>query len=349
MLRLSLSALLLSAAFPAMANDSVAEIGAGGIVLARNYEVWLEKEDLFLSRDLVTVDYVFKNHSETDVETVVAFPMPPIAGNPDGDVSIPVREGDNFLGFTVSIDGKPVTPQLQQRIYAAGVDVTEDFLKQGIPSLPYGDPTWDALDKLPPEVVADWVRRGLIVVEEWDAGKGMEKHAMPRWELRSAYWWNATFPAGREVKVSHRYKPAVGATAGLNFYWDGNKSDYWDSYADKYCIDESFRKALDKASAEASGLFEHRLDYVLTSGGNWANGTIGEFHLTVDKGSPDLLVSFCGTGVKKTGATRFEMTAKDFWPEKDIHLLFVEKYRQEFDATSNLRRQKPVVMKKDGG
>lgn len=349
MLRLSMTALMLSAALPAIANDSVGEIGAGGIVLARNYEITLDREDLFLSKELITVDYVFQNRSQKDVETIVAFPMPAISGNPDGDIAIPQDSTDNFLGFTVTHDGQAIAPELQQRIYAAGVDVTEEFGKQGVPALPDGEATFAALDKLAPETIADWENRGIVTVQEWDAGKGMEKHVMPRWELRSTYWWKATFPAGKAVKVSHRYKPAVGATAGLNFYWDGKKSDYWAEYEDKYCIDDGFKRALDKAAAQGDGLFEQRLDYILTSGGNWMNGTIGEFHLTVDKGSPDNLVSFCGTGVKKTGATRFEMTAKDYWPEKDIHVLFVERFQQNFDETSNLKRQKPIVAKKDGG
>ena len=50
-------------------------------------------------------------------------------------------------------------------------------------------------------------------------------------------------------------------------------------------------------------LMEQRLDYVLTTGGNWALGTIGDFKLTIDKGDPENLVSFCGENVKKTGPT----------------------------------------------
>ena len=63
-------------------------------------------------------------------------------------------------------------------------------------------------------------------------------------------------------------------------------------------------------------LMEQRLDYVLTTGGNWALGTIGDFKLTIDKGDPANLVSFCGENVKKTGPTTFEMTAKDYYPDR---------------------------------
>ena len=51
---------------------------------------------------------------------------------------------------------------------------------------------------------------------------------------------------------------------------------------------------------------------MLTTGGNWAVGTIGKFKLTVDKGDPKALVSFCGDNVKKIGPTTFEMTADGF-------------------------------------
>ena len=42
---------------------------------------------------------------------------------------------------------------------------------------------------------------------------------------------------------------------------------------------------------------QNAIEYVLTTGGNWALGNIGEFNLTIDKGDPKNLVSFCGEGV----------------------------------------------------
>jgi hypothetical protein len=42
---------------------------------------------------------------------------------------------DNFLGFTVEADGQAIEPQLQQRAYAAGVDVT-DLPRAGLPVSP---------------------------------------------------------------------------------------------------------------------------------------------------------------------------------------------------------------------
>ncbi len=314
----------LLAAGSASANDSVAEIGAGGIVLGSTDAVLLEKEVLFISPSLVTVDYVFRNQSDKDVDTIVAFPMPVIEPSFDSDISIPEQESDNFLGFSVTHDGQPVTPSLDQRAFAAGVDVTEDLKARAIPLMPTADVVTKALAGLPDDVKGDWIARGLIREDEFDAGQGLQKEVSARWGLRSAYWWKAQFPAGKALAVSHRYKPAVGASAGLSFFFDGKRGDLWDEYAGKYCIDDGFEKALKKKTDAGVTMVEKRIDYILTSGGNWATGTIGSFTLAIDKGSPDALVSFCGEGVKKTGPTRFELTATDFYPERDIHILVAE-------------------------
>ena len=79
-----------------------------------------------------------------------------------------------------------------------------------------------------------------------------------------------------------------------------------------------------EAAAAKSGphYTEQWISYILTTGANWS-GPIGKFKLTVDKGREKDFVSFCGTGVKKVGPTTFEMSATDFYPQKDLHVLFL--------------------------
>ena len=79
-------------------------------------------------------------------------------------------------------------------------------------------------------------------------------------------------------------------------------------------------------------LMEHRLDYVLTTGGNWALGTIGDFKLMIDRGDRANIVSFCGDNVKKTGPTTFEITAKDYYPDKDLKILILHPFETEGEA-----------------
>lgn len=312
-----------SYALPAHANDSTAELGNGGIILTRSDAVRLVSEDLYLSMDEVRVDYVFENRKDEAVETIVAFPMPDLRGGIDNNIALPTDTADNFLEFTTEIDGKPVKAQLDQRAEVAGIDMTGIVKGPGVPLFPFGEATAEAIKALPDPVKADWIASGLLQKMEFNAGKGWETAYYPKWTLRSAYWWRATFPAKAQVAVSHRYKPSVGASAGVYLVRDGKPNEYFADYQSKYCIDDDFLAGLIKADNEDRTLTEFRLDYVLTSGGNWANGTIGKFHLTVDKGSPDNMVSFCGEGVKKTGPTTFEMTAENYYPEKDIRVLIV--------------------------
>lgn len=332
MKRLSAAVLLTLCAAPALANNSTAELGAGGLILARTDAVTMEKEVLSISPELVSVDYVFRNVTDKDVSTIVAFPMPEIDGSPYQFPSVPKDPDDNFLGFSVTIDGAPVVPQLEQKAFALGVDVSEELAARGIPLYPNGDKVFAALAKVPPDVAGDWIDRGIAIIDEYDDGSGMKKVLSPFWAMRSTYWWRATFPAGKAVAVSHRYAPSVGGSAGLNFFSDGKTTEGYEAYVKKYCLDDTIMSAVKRAGAANGGfpnMFESRISYILTTGGNWATGAIGDFTLKVDKGDPEAIVSFCGTGVRKTGPTTFEMTAKDFYPEHDVDILILKSWKED--------------------
>ncbi|PDQ17614.1 hypothetical protein CN311_29205 [Mesorhizobium sanjuanii] len=333
MFRYVVTTALAICAAPALANDSIAELGTGGLILSRSDAVAMESEDLFISADKVTVDYVFRNNTDKDVDAVVAFPMPDIEGGPYEMPAIPDDQSDNFLGFGVAIDGVAVKPQLEQKVFALGIDISADLKAQNVPFYPFGDAAKAALAKLPQAVADDWVNRGIIVEDTSDDGSGMKTVHVPFWQLRSTYWWRSTFPANKAVHVAHHYKPSVGGTSSLSFFHDGQFQGQYGAYKTRYCMDDTFENAVRKAAkADPDGnpkYFENRIAYILTTGGNWASGSIGKFKLTVDKGDPKNLISFCGdnaseVGVRKVGPTTFEMTADDFYPERDIDILLLE-------------------------
>ncbi len=133
------------------------------------------------------------------------------------------------------------------------------------------------------------------------------------------------------MTVEHRYKPSVGGTTGVGFLYEPSEGyDLASEYKTKYCTDESFvsgvRKTLPNPNEPwGAPFFESWISYVLTTGANWGGGTIERFRLVVDKGSPENLVSFCGEDVRKIGPTTFEMVRTDFWPEKDVEILILER------------------------
>jgi hypothetical protein len=309
----------------AFANDSTAELATGGLAYITTDAVEMRSEDLRISMDEVRVRYEFVNTSDQDVTTLVAFPMPDIKGDIDFLVAVPVDDPENFLGFQTTVDGQPVESKVQQRVSALGVDQTTLLQSLGVPLAPRGQAARDALERLPQEQWNELISLGLVAPEEYDSGKGWERHPVPVWLLSTAYYWEQTFPAGETVVVEHRYKPSVGSTAGVSFGYEASQDEPWvKEYFLKYCIDDAFLRAYRKTKTPDGGdtYFENRIDYILTTASNWA-GSIGNFHLVVDKGAPKNLVSFCGEGVKKTGPTTFEMTKTDFYPDKNLAILIL--------------------------
>ena len=61
----------LAVASAAIANDTTASTGAGGLVLERTDAIDMISEDLFISVDEIRIRYVFRNRTPSDVETIV--------------------------------------------------------------------------------------------------------------------------------------------------------------------------------------------------------------------------------------------------------------------------------------
>lgn len=330
--RVSLIALVagLVAMGKASANDSSAELATGGLVLTKNADIEMRLEDLFVSTGEIRVKYRFFNKAAQDKTVTVAFPMPDITvSGPDDEIAMPTENPENILDFSTVADGRPVASRVEQKIFAKGRDLTDLLRKLGLPLHPRLQATNQALDALPKAQWDELIRAGLAEIEEYDAGKGMQKHLEARWTLKTTYYWEQLFPAGKELAVEHRYKPSVGASAGTSLGQKASQKESWyQDYLRKYCIDASFLAAIERAKVAAKSDFpplqERRIAYILKTGGNWA-GPIKSFRLVVDKGEPDSIVSFCGQGVKKISATQFEMTKTDFTPQADLDVLILAK------------------------
>jgi hypothetical protein len=323
-------ALMLAAAGVAKANDSSAALAAGGLVLTRNAAVEMRSEDLYISAKLVRVRYRFLNTSPRDVTLTVAFPMPDITTEGFDDlIAVPTESPTNFLAFRTVVDGQPVKARLEQKAIKNGVDRTALLRAWGVPLAPHLAATNKALDRLPQARKEQLVKLGLAVEDDYDAGKGTEHHLDATWTLKTTYFWTQVFPAGREVAVEHRYQPATGESAGTSWgaaYWPKEK-EYAAEKA-KYCVDPDFEATAARAvkgDAVSPPYTEQRIGYILTTGGNWA-APIGDFHMTIDKGAAANLVSFCGTGVRKTSPTTFEVRYANFTPTSEVAVLILKPY-----------------------
>jgi hypothetical protein len=310
--------LVAAAGAAALANDSVAETAAGGLVLKQSNDIDMLSEDLYVSAREIRVRYVFRNRSARPIRTAVAFPMPDrdLSRDEEGDVSWPAD-------FATRVDGRPVAMQVERRVFARGAEHTALLRQLAIPISGHDadglGAAIQAIQRLPE--VEQRRLAGLGLIERSRAGVSI------LWTVKETWHWEQVFPAGRNLVVEHRYTPGAGGSAGTALASpEYRRSDDGREQIAQYCIDDDFLRAIDALAARSGSIYptitETWISYILTTGGNW-RAPIGDFRLVVDKGDARNLVSFCGQGVRRISPTRFEMRRRNWRPPQDLHVLIL--------------------------
>ena len=315
-LALSLVLLAATAATAALANDGSFELAAGGLVLTQNHSVEMVSEDLYVSTREVHVRYVFRNRTGRDVSTIVGFPLP--------DRTLPEFDADATewpTGFSTRVDGRPVALQVERRAMVGDVDHAALLTGLGVPLVEGGGGVEAALAALAP---AD--RERLVALGVARRPELVPDAVMPAWTVRETWYWQQLFPAGRDVVVEHSYRPATGGTVVAQLadpeHWD---SDSVRAAVRRHCVDRRFLDAVRRGAARAghgSAFDELRVGYILRTGASW-RAPIRDFRLVVDKGDPRNLLSFCGEGVRRLDASRFEIRRRNWRPDRDLDILIM--------------------------
>lgn len=308
----------------AIANDSSAEKAAGGLVLRQNNDIDMVSEDLFVSMEQVRVAYVFRNRARQARRITVAFPMP------DRELSYEMESEVAYPGdFHTLVDGRPVRMSVERKAMVGHVDMTAELVRLRVPvAPPEGGRAGfiaDAISRMPRATQQRLARLGLI-----DAASLADSshQILPMWTVKETWHWDQVFPAGRDLRVEHRYRPGVGGTAGVPLaHADWRNGENGREAQREYCTDRDFLAGLDRMSAraereQANYPMESRLRYILTTGGNWRS-PIGDFRMVVDKGHPNNIVSFCGQGVRRISPTQFEIRHRNWRPDRDLAVLIV--------------------------
>ncbi len=325
----------------ASANDGYGGLTATGLQFGKSKTVRMVSEDLFLSPKQVRVRYVFRNDGTKDEQGEVIFPLPPIslAELQMSGFAIPEEKlnKENAIDFIAMVNGKKIAVRSERqaileppwdeprpasaRYDAPGRDVTALLKGYGLPLSWQHEKIAAIIERLPQKAKDTLQAEGLVNFSEGEP-------PMLQWSIIERYHWPQTFPAGQDLDIEHRYNPAP---PGGIFGWSEQQTEI-DSYRQElintYCIDTGTQKALGKLlrakpGKEFSGTGQAiNLDYVLTTANTW-KGPIGTFHLTIDKGAPSNVLSLCMDGIRKTGATTFEVEKKNFRPAQDLRLLIV--------------------------
>jgi hypothetical protein len=311
---------------PALANDSTAELKTGGLVLLKSSKIEMLSEDLFISSKEINIKYVFLNDSPTDIATIIAFPMPRILMSNWGEIlEIPNENSDNFLDFSTSVNGRPMSARAELRAYQDNHEISSILRAAGVPLTSNRQKTESALDRLPDSKTRELTRDNLV-----DANKGA------RWSLATTYYFRLVFPAGKETRIEHKYRPSVGSSNVTSLGDPNLVSESWireiEKKKSKYCIDDTILNVLKSAKKPpymeyGSPFTEERISYILHTGANWA-GPIGKFHLVIDKGSPDNLISICGYSVTESASTLVEISKSNFTPNNDIDILILKPFEK---------------------
>ena len=307
-----------------LANDSSAEKAAGGLVLRQNRDIDMVSEDLFISPALVRVRYVFRNRAAQPRRITVAFPMP------DRDLSYEMESEVAYPGeFHTMVEGRPIRMSVERRALLNGIDRTAELVRLRVPIAPVAGQRAsrlaETIGRMPRATQQRLASLGLI-----DAGSlaDASHQILPMWTFRETWHWDQVFPAGRDLRVEHRYAPGVGGTAGVPLASrDWRNGENGREYQREYCTDAAFLAGIDRLQQRAERTQdnypqERRLRYILRTGGNWRS-PIGDFRMVVDKGSPNAIVSFCADGVRRISPTQFEVRHRNWRPTRDLAVLIV--------------------------
>lgn len=279
-------------------------------------------EKLFISPSRVTVDYEMRNDGKTPVDITVGFPLPKL--NAAELVNEPVitdaDQPENFVHFAVTVDGKTIEPKQEVKaveLEGAKRDVTDMLRSNGALMPPVARGFYNMLETLPESARKKLEAEKLLVVDRFEDGSTT---FTPTWETQLTYVWTQHYAPGAVVRVHHEYVPVVGRGFFGEFAF-GEDSKPW-------CIDEATKKGIlallraQKPKNDSELLERKQIDYVLTTGANWA-GPIRSFELVLEKESPGQIVTTCFSGLKKTSPTQFLFSTKDFTPSSDLSVLFI--------------------------
>lgn len=330
----------------ALADDSAASIAAGGLVARRETRIVMAKEVLRISPTKIVVDYDFRNDTDQDVTTEVAFPIPPYSYGPEN----PEISDASFSSFKLSVDGKPVAFQIEAKATLHGKDVTEILTADHIDIASFGRvrETVGAY----PEIHTPDIER-LSRTEQTrlaQAGLFDAEDGWGTWDAHLQYYWTQTFPAHSSIHIRHEYTPVEGfelmpletlKNALEKTQPAANAKDAKFQSEDlatlnRFCPDPSLLpasiRAIENADPEnGEFVYPQWVDFILTSANTWKQ-PIEDFTLIVERGKRrddfgPRLISFCSpqdAPVEKLDADHFQVHLTNFVPAAELRIGFFD-------------------------
>ena len=313
------------------ADDGAASIGAGGIVVMKHEpRIVMAKEVLQISTNRVIVDYDFRNDSDEDITTEVAFPIPDY----DFDIN---RDGSEqgFDDFKLWIDGSPAHFQIEARAFLKDKEYSGLLSDMHVDIAGFGNgPLMEQvngrqrvravsqdIERLTGAERAKLRNLGLVDADGGD---------MPLWHVKKKYHWQQTFPAHKTVHIRHEYTPVLGANNGFGYAFGPKPDKLSADELKSFCVAERLRSKLESTPGDRDGGYVY-VDFILTTANTWKT-PIEDFtliverpHTTNNRGETESnYVSFCwDEPIAKMDADHFSAHTTNLIPTKELRIGFI--------------------------
>jgi hypothetical protein len=340
---------------PAVADDGAASIAAGGLILMkREPRIAMAKEVLRIGPRKVVVDYDFRNNSDEDIDTVVAFPIAPYSSDEyfwSHEEAFNQRDEprsvSRIASFRLRVNGNTQPYKTEVKALFNGHDYAPLLRGMRIDPATFGHiPEEDAksdFDFLSSQQRARLVQLGLM----------SRDNQVPKWKVEVRYYWTQRFPAHKTVHIRHEYIPIAGEVQVPPDLLPGRSVD-----ENERETAASIRQTLGRTCVSSSAIqhiyqtlearpspdtthmnieastrewFNHLLvvdwvDFILTTANTWKQ-PIEDFTLIVDtKPYPNersVPVHFCGDGpLASAKGLQTTFHARDFVPAKELTIGF---------------------------
>jgi hypothetical protein len=340
----------LVASMPSLADDSAAAIAAGGLVPRHETRIVMAREVLQISLKKVVVDYDFRNDTDKDVTTEMAFPIPPYKNGYSSEI-----QEDSFQSFRLWVDGKPVKYESEVKATLEDKDVTALLLANHIDISTFGhfDDSVDAnheehiivhdFSRLSKATQSQLIKEGLFDDQD-------DQRIFGNWTVHLQYHWTQTFPAHSTVHIRHEYTPVVGFEdmpretidlylmpmkdrSAAKFEYPPTPEDLklLDSFCPALSMLHGIQQRLDADASKAEHLaLPQWVDFILTSANTWKR-PIEDFTLIVERPKPEhggkIFISFCSPAngtVEKLDADHLQVHLTNFVPTSELHIGFFE-------------------------
>lgn len=287
-------------------GGTATEVSAGGLSFAANPSIRLEQQDVVVAPDRVSVTYALHNEAADAQSIFISFLLPDLEAMAvaDGEVTLPATDAANYVQFAISVDGQPITPQIEQRALALGLNASPALASAGLDPFPNIDQMFAQIAALSPTQRSDLAERGVLREE----GATL----VPAWSVKTVAYWKQALPPGKTITIRHSYRPISGRS--------NVSPEALATYRKRVCLTPAQESAIAKLGSGSAAVVT-TVTFATTANAD-ALGPARRFRLIVEPADGASVVASCKEGLRQTGPAQFDWSAADYVPDEDFQFLF---------------------------